>query len=166
MDAFALMIHQMRIGVLAQDVTFSRHVHQTAYGNRTLYMCVRGLATVSSNTRPFVTNFRPACQERSNVSVLSWQVCYGCSVEEGCLEFSELIVSPHYETIGGDVLSSILTQYKDTTCSSAHNTIRYGDTTSLNALPLCEKLGLVRSSNPSLSRVELRLQTVKEPLED
>ena len=160
------MIHQVRIGVLAQDVTFLviciRPHTETGH-----YICVYVVwpqyLLILGRSSPI--SGLPA-KSGQNVSVLSWQVCYGCSVEEGCLEFSELIVSPHYETIGGDVLSSILTQYKDTTCSSAHDTIRYGDTTSLNALPLCEKLGLVRSSNPSLSRVELRLQTVKEPLED
>lgn len=47
------------------------------------------------------------------VLVLSWQLCCGCSVEEGCLRFSDLFASPRYETISGDMISSTVTHYPD-----------------------------------------------------
>ena len=93
-------------------------------------MC-KWFGTVSSNTRPFVTNFGlPAKSGQTSR-------CYpGRSVTDALLKkdvwSSELIVSPHYETIGGDVLSSILTQYKDTT-ALLHTTRSDMATPSLNA---------------------------------
>lgn len=47
------------------------------------------------------------------VMALSSQVCCGCSVEEGCLQFSDLLSNQHYETIRGDMISSTVTQYPD-----------------------------------------------------